>query len=450
MICDRCRDALQGVASIDESWAVGLKHRPEEDVSDERVRMSYGIKHHPTYESFREALAQRCSVCIALWEGLEPEEQGIFENTTRTDPSQHPVTLTRHTRSPETLDLAKRWVTSCVRHHGKCRAGSGDGTWYPTRLLDLSRVTNTAEPWAGQRLVEGVSLGSLPQLMQDVIFVSLELGIHYIWIDLLCIFQDEDDITDWQQESALMNKVYSNTFCNISAGDANGCLESLFNTRDADSFLPQVIELQVGRGDHKTQLFRVYDLDYWRRSISGALVNKRGWVLQERFLSARVLQFDKRQVLWECLENCATETCPEQIPRHLLGRDHRIFKNMVNPTIQVEVRHLWTCLVQEYTACDLTVPSDKLVAVSGIAKHIAALLQDSHFYGKTSRPAEYRAPSWSWASIDGPVAPGPQLLKHPLIKVEEVHLEYLTDDVYGAVTWGWIRLRGALRQRQGR
>ena len=83
MICDRCRNALQGVASIDESWAVGLKHRPEEDVSDERVRMSYGIKHHPTYESFREALAQRCSVCIALWEGLEPEEQGIFENTTR-------------------------------------------------------------------------------------------------------------------------------------------------------------------------------------------------------------------------------------------------------------------------------------------------------------------------------------------------------------------------------
>lgn len=305
--------------------------------------------------------------------------------------------------------------------------------------------------------------------MQDVIFVSLELGIHYIWIDLLCIFQDEDDITDWQQESALMNKVYSNTFCNISAGDANGCLESLFNTRDADSFLPQVIELQVGRGDHKTQLFRVYDLDYWRRSISGALVNKRGWVLQERFLSARVLQFDKRQVLWECLENCATETCPEQIPRHLLGRDHRIFKNMVNPTIQVEVRHLWTCLVQEYTACDLTVPSDKLVAISGIAKHIAALLQDryvvgmwraclqgqllwrvrnSHFYGKTSRPAEYRAPSWSWASIDGPVAPGSQLLKHSLIKVEEVHLEYLTDDVYGAVTRGWIRLRGALRQLQ--
>ncbi|KAH6651258.1 hypothetical protein F5144DRAFT_589517 [Chaetomium tenue] len=442
MICDRCRDALQGVANIDESWPVYLKIPPEADESDARARMRR-VNHHLTYESFREALDQRCSVCVALWEGFDPEHQSIIENTTWTDPSQHPVTLTRHTRSPETLDLAKRWVTRCVGHHEKCMVGSGDGSWYPTRLLDLSRVTSTAEPSAGQRLAEGVSLRSLPQLMQDVIFVSLELGIHYIWIDLLCIFQDKDDITDWQHESALLNKVYSNTFCNISAGDANGCLESLFNARDANSFLPQVIELQVGHGDQKTQLFRIYDLDYWQRSISGALVNKRGWVLQERFLSARVLQFDKRQVLWECLEQCATETCPEQIPSHIVSRSHTIFKNMGNLTIPVYAHRLWICLVEEYMACDLTVPSDKLVALSGIAKHMAPLCQG----GYTSRPTEYRAPSWSWASIDGLVDVGWPHTMYNIIKVQEVHLEYSTADAFGAVARGWIRLRGALRQK---
>jgi hypothetical protein len=305
--------------------------------------------------------------------------------------------------------------------------------------------------------------------MQDVIFVSLELGIHYIWIDLLCIFQDKDDIADWQHESTLMNQVYSNTFCNISAGDANGCLEWLFNHRDANNVLPHVMELKVGEHDEQTQLFRIYDLAYWQRSISGALVNKRGWVLQERFLSPRILQFDKRQVLWECLEKCATETCPKRIPSHLLGMGHGIFKSLVDPTSQVEVRHVWTCLVQEYTACDLTVPSDKLVAISGIAKHIAALLQDQyvagmwrtclegellwqaknhHFSGATSRPTEYRAPSWSWASIDGPVSRGYCVLKYSLINVEDVQLEYLTDDVFGALKGGWIRLRGALRQLQ--
>lgn len=305
--------------------------------------------------------------------------------------------------------------------------------------------------------------------MQDLIFVSLELGIRYIWIDLLCIFQDEDDIADWQHESTLMNQVYSNTFCNISAGDANGCLESLFNPRDTNSFLPQIIELKVGEGDEQTQTFRIYDLAYWQRSVSGALVNKRGWVLQERFLSPRILQFDKRQVLWECLEKSATETFPEQIPSHLLGRDHRIFKNLVDTTSQVKVRHVWTCVVQEYTACHLTVLSDKLVAISGIAKHISALLQDEyvagmwrsclegellwkvknyHFSGETSRPTEYRAPSWSWASIDGPVDLGYGVIEYSLINVEEVHLEYLTDDVFGALKGGWIRLHGALRQLQ--
>lgn len=422
--------------------------------------------------------------------------------------------LTDHTRSPETLALAKRWVTDCVRRHRKCQSGSGDGVWYPSRLLDLTRV-NDAEPWSEQtvclietarvtpagryttvshrwgpteqlrltkhtypQLAEGVSLRSLPQLMQDVIFVSLELGIRYIWIDLLCIYQDADNIADWQRESALMNQVYSNTFCNISAGDANGCLESLFRPRDTDTFLPQVVELKVGHHDDETQLFRVYDNSYWHRNVSRALVNKRAWVLQERFLSPRVLQFDKLQVLWECIEKSATETCPSRIPGQLVGMGHIIFKNLV-PVVQTtrapdsrflaEVRHLWTCLVKEYTTCGLTIPSDKLIAISGVAKHVATLLQgdyvagmwrshlegellwyvaQSGLPGKTSRPAQYRAPSWSWASIDGPVQPGWSSIDHSLVKVEEVHLEYLTGDVFGAVTRGWLRLRGALKQLQ--
>lgn len=216
----------------------------------------------------------------------------------QTDVNKHPVALTDHTRSPETLALAKRWVADCVQHHKRCNAGSRDGTWYPTRLLDLScidhqdgkepspeqtlsliqtakvapagRYTTLSHRWGPTeqlrltrqtypQLAGGIPLGSLLQLIQDAIFVSLELGIRYLWIDLLCIYQDEDDIADWQHEFTLMNQVYSNTFCNISAGSSNGCLESLFNPRDRDGFLPQVIELKPGGQDHETKLFRVYD-----------------------------------------------------------------------------------------------------------------------------------------------------------------------------------------------
>lgn len=81
MICARCRDALQGVARIDKSWTVGLKYFPEQDGDDEPVQRWREITHHPTYRSFREAIDQRCSICLALWESLEPEEQSLLENT---------------------------------------------------------------------------------------------------------------------------------------------------------------------------------------------------------------------------------------------------------------------------------------------------------------------------------------------------------------------------------
>ncbi|KAL2192364.1 hypothetical protein P885DRAFT_47879 [Corynascus similis CBS 632.67] len=474
MICAQCHYALQCIVNLvpnlGERQVHGEKYRTREEPRE--PEHSHRLTHHPTLESFRESVDQRCSVCIVLWEALEPEQQSFLmkppqppNGSTSKDSSKPPDVLTDNTRSPGTLALAKRWVSDCVRHHKRCRAGSGGGVWYPRRLLDLSRSNEASEQQSEQihtypQLAEGVPLRSLPQLVQDVIFVSLELGICYVWIDLLCIYQDEDNVADWQREATLMNRVYSNSFCNISAGDAKGCHESLFASRDPNIFLPQLVELNVEHGDEKTQLFRVYDNSYWHRSVSRALVNSRAWVLQERFLSPRVLQFDKCQVLWECLEKSATETCPREIPRSLVGMGNLVFKNLVpivqptptgapNSKFLSKVRHIWTCLVEAYSACDLTVPSDKLIAISGIAQHVAALLQaQSGVPGKTSRPAQYRAPSWSWASIDGPVRPGWSYTNHSLIKIDEVHLEYLTGDVFGAVTGGWLRLRGPLRQLQ--
>ncbi|KAK3306275.1 uncharacterized protein B0T15DRAFT_395021, partial [Chaetomium strumarium] len=427
-----------------------------------------GTAHHPTYESLKGAIDQCCSLCIALLEMLAPEQQDFLmdpsrphkDGTSATLP-KHPLALTNHTQSPETLALAKRWFSDCVRHHKRCTAASRGGPWYPTRLLDLSRIVHDGtEPSSDQirtypHLATGVPVGSLPRLMRDAIFISLELGIRYLWVDLLCIYQGKDDITDWQREAALMDRVYANTFCNISAGDANGCLESLFSPRDPNDFLPQLIELQLGDREDETGLFRVHDLDYWRRSISRAPVNTRAWVLQERFLSPRVLQFDRRQVLWECLEVSATDTCPKHIPMNLMGRDYLLFKSLVPiaksespPESERDVRRTWIALVREYTACGLTVPGDKLIAISGIARHLATFVEDEFSLGKTTRPAEYRAPSWSWASIEGPVRPGLGGFGSSLITVEEVQLEYLTGDVFGAVTGGWLRLRGPLRQLQ--
>jgi hypothetical protein len=62
------------------------------------------------------------------------------------------------------------------------------------------------------------------------------------------------------------------------------------------------------------------------------------------------------------------------------------------------------------------------------------------------RPTPYRAPTWSWASIDGII--GTEAANNDgkwAIKVEDYHLDYATEDTTGVVTGGWLDLRGALK-----
>ncbi|KAF4333103.1 heterokaryon incompatibility [Fusarium beomiforme] len=128
---------------------------------------------------------------------------------------------------------------------------------------------------------------------------------------------------------------------------------------------------------------------------------------------------------------------------------------------------LWFRIVEVYTASALTIPSDKLIVCSGIAKRMAEIVQDdyvagmwcrylegellwlvqgNHQAGRWTRPKEYRAPSWSWASIDGPITPGEPRIQDSLIMVEDYHLDYWTSDKAAAIRGGWLRIRGVLKK----
>lgn len=120
---------------------------------------------------------------------------------------------------------------------------------------------------------------------------------------------------------------------------------------------------------------------------------------------------------------------------------------------------LWQKVIAEYTKCDLTKPSDKLIALAGIAKHFMSMVEDTYVAGmwrkhpateitwiaieecepRCSRP--YRAHSWSWASIDGVVSPK-SVEDHVFstLRVQEVHLEYATQDPTGELLGGYLML----------
>lgn len=421
--------------------------------------------------------------------------------------------LAQSTRSPETLSLARHWVTECTTHHERCKKPVGEKAWYPTRLLSFDpheasivRLLETDQTTpVGQymtlthrwgpvdhmiltkdtypQLLEGIPLSTLPQAFQDAVSICRHLGIGYIWIDSFCILQGKDNIRDWQHEASLMSDVYSNSFCNISAADSPDCSQSIFSRRDPGTLYPQVVEIALSGGESAKTMerFTLSDYKFWESEVSNALVNKRAWVLQERFLAPRILHFGRRQLIWECCEKDAAEIYPNGLPLALSTSSDTRFKQLNSSDYIGRVgryRHreadgnsaphlLWFRIVELYTASALTVPSDKLHACSGIAKRMAEIVQDdyvagmwrrylegellwmvigNHQPGRWTRPKEYRAPTWSWASIDGPVTPGEPRIQDSLITVEDYHLDYWTSDKTGAIQGGWLRLRGVLKK----
>lgn len=150
-----------------------------------------------------------------------------------------------NTEHQSTWAHAERWIYECLNNHSACNT-SFNNTWVPSRLLDLSGVKDAGKVkllettqtetngkymtlshrWGGksplslnrhtyEQLLAGVELHLLPQAFRDAVTICQRLQISYLWIDSLCIAQD--DHQDWTKEAALMHKVYSRSFLNISS-----------------------------------------------------------------------------------------------------------------------------------------------------------------------------------------------------------------------------------------
>jgi hypothetical protein len=63
-----------------------------------------------------------------------------------------------------------------------------------------------------------------------------------------------------------------------------------------------------------------------------------------------------------------------------------------------------------------------------------------------SPPAVYRAPSWSWASIDRQVFSDPKTEDGKILyHVEDVYLDHATQDTTGRILSGWLQVRACLK-----
>jgi hypothetical protein len=372
-----------------------------------------------------------------------------------TIPSKHPLRDSGSTWSRDSIDQLENWLRCCCEAH-ECKPVQdiGDASFLPERLLhvgtedapklhlveghQLPRDTTYAtlsHCWGDPNLprpylllqenlhamLQTVKAADLPKTFNEAISVIRRLGVEYIWIDSLCIIQDSK--TDWQRHAAIMWKVYSHSYLNISATASLDSRLGLFRDRHPASISTIVVEVPEAHDYLDQGQYYFYDEMAFSKEVDEAPVNTRAWVVQERLLSPRIVHFCDGQLYWECQSLQASERFPAGFPERVQrSRQRDIYK--ASCKINVEKKdflHAWGSLLDLYTSCNLSYGSDKLPAISALAKqfqettswegeYLAGLWKNQLFdqllwsaQDRSMRSKEYRAPSWSWASMDGPV-----------------------------------------------
>ncbi|KAL8833929.1 MAG: hypothetical protein Q9176_007751, partial [Flavoplaca citrina] len=351
--------------------------------------------------------------------------------------------------------------------------------WGQASIFRLTKDTFT-------RLRDGFNSSILPQTFQDAMaFAKRNLNIRYMWIDSLCIFQDADDRSDWIKEAAQMHRVYEHAYCNLSATGGEDSSVGLYHPRRTDSLCHVEVDLTFSILDPQASPTRYAMLDYlyWEKELSKSPLHYRGWVVQERLLARRVLHFCRNELIWECNEMAASEAYPTGLPSIYRNQAKARLKSLDPDTEGRRLRQLattesdsrffahqlWPSIVQLYTQCQLTKPNDKLIAISGIAKRMSSIIRDDYVIGMWRRylpsellwfvdhhrqsngqpsvhPDEYRAPSFSWASIEGCISAGTPVEEGILFSVKELSIDHLTEDITGLVKGGFLVLEGALKR----
>lgn len=371
--------------------------------------------------------------------------------------------------------VMETWMRTCVESHTLCTQPKTSTSYRPTRLLKLGNshtfqlVLGTecipslqyvalSYCW-GTKAVEGLlrllqstvedlsqeqPVDNLPKTFRDAIDVAQHFDVHYIWIDRLCIFQDSPE--DWQRESSTMQDVYRNALFSISALGAKDDQGGCFFERDPIKAAPTIVSFKLTEdGDEKSFRFGLEKGWSWRLSFENEPLVQRSWVVQERLLAPRTLHFGSKQVFWECREASCSEMHPQGVYCFRGDKDdeddgtQEAGRNPSHPFLWKQLldapdrRHSndpyeqlftdWDMLTNYYASRKLTLPNDKLVALSGLANDMKARLQQlrpgPHRYlaglweetlmdtlvwnvrAPARRALKYRAPSWSWACLDG-------------------------------------------------
>ncbi|ETS82697.1 hypothetical protein PFICI_04573 [Pestalotiopsis fici W106-1] len=225
-----------------------------------------------------------------------------------------------------------------------------------------------------------INFDELPKCFQDAITVTRDLGIRYLWIDSLCIQQD--DTQEWQKESSKMADYYNHAYLVIAASQAGdpsqGFLDSLQDSSNTTKYSGIHIGDIINPDSSISRIYREkLSLDYWWERHADPLdhspLNRRAWVFQEYLLAKRIVHFTANELLWECVEDLECECLETKnsawdgIGTVGIMRKNRFLSIGQLYKDSTRLQH-WLGVLSQYSTLSITKGSDVLPALSGLAK----------------------------------------------------------------------------------
>ena len=371
--------------------------------------------------------------------------------------------------SPQVFELVNKWIMHCKCHSVSSRL--------PTRLIDVGAADGLQEPklfipresqsstgldslfqkplncnryvalsycWGASSFFttttstletrkDIIPMDKLPATIRDAIIITRGANVRFLWVDALCILQgtDHEAVNDWQRESRKMAEIFGGACFTIYAASASNVGAGILTNRSSLEYQSVKIPYPVSTGNSEDpsipsnfpsyQGSALLNLSQGHTWENDEPLSRRGWALQERLLSKRLLMYGTSRLSWRC--RCAQ------------WREDRRHEQDIDPFASFSFEQLdesdtqailskWPRIVQEYCSRDLTLSTDKLHAIDGLMQYYSTVADLKPVCGlwrqsikkdllwihlpkpnghawPYPQPGYYRAPSWSWASVDG-------------------------------------------------
>jgi len=426
-----------------------------------------------------------------------------------------PQPINKNPSSDYSFSLARDWLDNCLKTHKQCLKPSG--SFMPTRVIEMLyvqgkrvlrlRETRFEKPepyaalsycWGGEqdvcttnktlhRHLTRINSADLPATVRDAILLTEKLGLRWIWIDSFCILQDDD--YDKAIEIGQMPLIYNQATITIAASRALHVNEGFLHNRYTGES-PETI-FQLPRTDANGKVDSVYFHSPIETTYIIEPLNLRAWALQERYLSPRILDYGSYQTQWSCRFSHEDPTSNDHlftdgffeklaVSKPKKASKHTYFYNITPPEgpskkwfPQRDIREQWYELVKTFTRRKLTVPGDRLPAISGLAAYFSKVLNDEYKAGLwksklpfellwtldnpdrlEKEPSQYQGPSWSWAAVNQGISFGPRDIYADdcfevvdcQTKTQSRGLKAMTNNSeFGAVESGSLTLKGRLQ-----